>query len=222
MIARRVELPRQVGVLFTGAMVRQIRADLKLETRRLVQWPFSPDPDEERLDNLGDCETVVATDWQGKQHYVKAPYGKGDVLWIREDFRLPAHMNADPATVLAERHGVDKVAGVLEYLADQANVNIGRRRAGRFMPRWASREELEVIEWPDLERLSAIDDEGAKAEGIVPVRGAGYGLPDWEDRDLQDTPRAAYLELFRRINERAGEDPWVWVYKFRRLKREQS
>lgn len=206
--------PRDAPLAFTDQMVRAERRGEKTETRRTIRWPFDGQPNADELDNLGDMESLWV---RGKP--VKCPYGlPGDTLWVREWFRLPGYMNPDPASALAEKHGVIAILGVLEYLADQQNINrAGRKRAGRFMPRWASRTTLEVVDL-NVERVGAITDQGALAEGIGMIRGAGYGLPEWDDADLRDTPRDAYLDLFYGINRTTPprENPWVWVVKFKR------
>lgn len=216
-----------IPIPFTAPMVRAIYAGRKTETRRLVRWPKAfgdRAPDEERLDNLGDCVTVVASDWNGKQHYVTCPYGtEGDRLWMREAFRFPGWLNElSPAECLS-RHGVERMQQSIEYLADDANkYPDGRYRAARFMPYALTRLFLDVMEPPTFERVRSITDEAAKAEGIIERRPGGdltppiYGLPEWDIADCQMTPRDAYLHLFFGINGRADADanPWVWVTKF--------
>lgn len=204
-------MPRDVTerpILFTGPMVRAIIEGRKTRTRRIAKWPKKGrwpkrGPDSERLDNAGDCETVVASDLDGKIFYVKCPYGgEGDRLWVRETFVR------------------DQAHGKCHYRADR-DLGAGVTWTPSIhMPRAACRLRLDVIEYPDLERIWDINDDEAIAEGIV-RRGALWGLPEWEiapvGGECCPTPRDAFLQLFARINgaEVTSKNPWVWVTKFR-------
>jgi hypothetical protein len=98
-----------------------------------------------------------------------------------------------------------------------------RWRNPMFMPRWASRMLLEVVELR-VERLEAITEADAIAEGVEligrdPFKG---GAPEWGwrggDRTFP-TARAAYLSAFENLNPGAPANPWVWVYTFRIVER---
>lgn len=193
---------RELPILFTGPMVRAILQGRKSETRRLVKWPKSfgaAGPEDDQLDNLGDCITLVATDPEGKQHYVTNRHGgEGDVLWVRETFA---------------RSDFGK-NGFL-YRAD-GDLNVIGWSPAIHMPRKACRQLLRVVEYPDVERLQQITDAGAVAEGIVERSPGLYGLSEWEERDCMSSPRAAYLRLFQTINGLGpDENPFVWVNRFR-------
>jgi hypothetical protein len=75
------------------------------------------------------------------------------------------------------------------------------------MPRWASRLTLRLTEAPRIERVQAITENGARAEGVEPTL-VGHR---WHYRE-------AFAELWDRINARRGYgwdvDPWVWVLRF--------
>lgn len=217
--------PRLIGVPFSAEMIRALLADRKTQTRRLARWPFEPPPLDDQLDNLGDCETIVATDSEGKQHYVKCPLGStGDVLWVREAFRLPGFMNADSPLQALAREG-DRLREHVEYLADDKGLYPeGRYRPARFMPRALSRITLDVTDFPSLERLRSISTEDALAEGIVSQTPAEYpaltsfGLKEWRWEQCADTATEAYARLFFSLNDQLdpGSNPLVWAATFRR------
>jgi hypothetical protein len=74
------------------------------------------------------------------------------------------------------------------------------------MPRWASRLNLEV-EAVRVERLQAITEEDARAEGATP-------------RCPEETARDAFMALWDRINGKRAPwsaNPWVWVVTFGRV-----
>lgn len=85
-----------------------------------------------------------------------------------------------------------------------------------FMPRWASRITLNVTN-VRVERLDAITEEDAKAEGVTPFPKDPEG-DCWTD----GKHRTAYEYLWGEINGWAGpksfnENPWVWVVSFERV-----
>lgn len=214
--------PREIPILFSPPMVRAIIAGRKTETRRLVKWPFSPAPEADQLDNLGDGATLVATDSKGKAHYVECPFGgEGDVLWVRESFRLPRDLNSISPSAAVKAHGVEAINQVIEFDPPETGRSGGpiRRRPGMFLPRALARLLLPVRDNPDCERLWSITDEAAIREGIV-ERGRLWGLPEWDispyGGENCSTPREAFLHLFGMINGKdvVKANPWVWVAKF--------
>lgn len=202
---------RERPILFSGPMVKAIFADLKTETRRVAKLTASghvKEPRGNRRWHPDDPEAINA-----------CPYQIGDRLWIREKWRA------------GERQTEERWRWI-EYAADRA---IGRRsvpdeawlkakdlpfygswRPSIFMPRWASRLTLEVT-GRRLERLQAITEEAAIAEGVDAV-------------SIEDIPRNAvwsrrqdFAQLWDRINGKRA--PWsenrpVWAISFRRLTEE--
>lgn len=211
-------------ILFSAPMVRALLAGTKTQTRRIVkpQPPASLRGD--GWHDLGDR---------------RCPYGsRGDRLWVREtwycdDYTAPDFVAAQvgyvtPRTneeIVAEwrdamyyradtRTGLGKVCELIpECMCD------GRSpwRPGIHMPRWASRIELEVTA-VRVERLQAITEEDARAEGVEP-----FPAPREEEGDCwtDGKRRTAFEYLWNEINgwnpNSWQSNPWVWVVEFRRL-----
>lgn len=152
------------GIIFSEAMVESILDGYKFQTRRLVQ------PGEEDAEPFGPV---------------------GELLWVREGFNVggrPGSENtyvtyraksADEKRALAEwnrRHGLTganaetrlfyEIAKPRESVVKLDKDVRERWRTARFMPQWASRIHLRLAA-QRVERLWAITDEDAKAEGVV-------------------------------------------------------
>jgi hypothetical protein len=129
----------------------------------------------------------------------KCPYGKiGDCLWVRETWKKSPDI-------------FDKTIPYLykASIPDSAHEEFGPWKPSIFMPRVASRIDLEIIDIR-VERLQDISEDNAKSEGILieyqshpgPANKLGFhllwdkihGLNSWED------------------------NPLVWVIEFRRIK----
>jgi len=192
-------------------MVRALLAGTKTQTRRLVTKGTS------------DCGSAMwswlrfdeAYPWggvlfvpgdhpdfpgDGAVHRVHPRWQAGERLWVRETFaHVDDHREHGP-------HCVDYRAYVrTDYAAARV---CGPWRPSIFMPRWASRIDLDV-EAVRAERLQAITRGDARAEGIGTCGPAGYCSCD-VDR---------YARLWDEINgSRAtwASNPWVWVITFRR------
>lgn len=98
------------------------------------------------------------------------PYGQpGDRLWVKETHR--------PFVVTGRSHGIEYAAGgkadsdAAEWPAMFTKAT-GKWRPSIFMPRWASRLELELTE-VRVERLNAITEADALAEGVAPAVSLG-------------------------------------------------
>lgn len=96
----------------------------------------------------------------------------------------------------------------------------GAWRPSIHMPRWASRILLEITD-VRVERLSAISEEDATAEGVPP---AGSLLPDYPGTFLTPkgdfaTAKVAFQRLWESIygEESWKANGWVWVISFKRV-----
>jgi hypothetical protein len=183
---------KEKPILFSGEMVRAILEDRKTQTRRIMKpqpWTH-PDTCEVYLgENL--LRDVLA-DRVGVCRYLP-----GDRLWVRETWRKFGH-------------GAN---GQVEYRADYDDKPAPFiSRSPIFMPRWASRIDLEItkIRIERLQKISAID---AHEEGIEGLIAPGYCY------DI--SPTADFAKLWDKINGKRApweSNPWVWVIEFRRVK----
>ncbi|CKH67104.1 hypothetical protein [Achromobacter xylosoxidans] len=208
---------------FNGAMVRALLAGNKTQTRRVVRQ-----------------QPAGAWAAPGK---TSCPYGQpSDRLWVREPWRSTADLDRCSGSQIAELcldAGYNAPWAPIQYEADGARRDWkhtgtpphdgppqpGRYRHARFMPRWASRLELEVT-GVRVERLQGISYEDALAEGAFDprlfvgdeCRDASVESADELARRLQ-WPQRSFRELWSSINgaESWDADPWVWIVEFRRI-----
>lgn len=186
-------------ILFSAPMVRAILAGRKNMTRRVVK----PQP-------------VGVWAAPGK---TACPYGRvDDRLWVREKHARTespcarVHYFADNPQMptITERHD----AGLLKIYPSI------------FMPRWASRITLEIIN-VRVERLQEITEEDAIKEGILKLN--FYKLldqrqvDDMNHRILGDfSPYYVrqFQSLWNSINGKTypwSSNPFVWVIEFKRM-----
>ena len=184
-------------ILFSAPMVRAILAGQKTQTRRVVK----PQPDPGCVGHFGLGNPFVRT----AERNVGCPYGQpGDRLWVRETWRE----FIDSECVDGVRHELGR--DVL-YRADGDSSKFAWRPS-IFMPRWASRINLEVVH-VRVEKLQDISEADAIAEGAP----GGHGsIPGYL---YAATPHEHYRHIWESINGTGSWDanPWVWVVEFKRI-----
>lgn len=213
-------------ILFSGAMVKGVLADIKTQTRRVlndkawnvdrefddVGWPLWCNPES------GQFEPCIC------------PYGRvGDQLWVREAHSFCSQLDNVRAKQMSEGEPVYYHADGATRTRACSMIEVGKKRPSIFMPRWASRIQLEVS-GVRVERLQDISNEDAMAEGIVrfePGRYCHIGaiVKDQDDNLLVDfeyvdsTAFGAFRKLWESINgtESWCENPWVWAVDFRKV-----
>ncbi|HFE3513968.1 TPA: hypothetical protein ACF3JK_003911 [Klebsiella aerogenes] len=229
---------KEHGMIFNGEMVRAILDGRKTQTRRPVKFPV--------LDkNLG-CE-LAGNELAGELsagNYLNSAFGKpGDRVWVRETWGVVSHeLDEDgriqpwtpnrPATAIHEMpFGNGYYSGYAIYAADgdftwgdDDGYEDGRScwKPSIHMPRAASRILLEITD-VRVERLNAISEEDAEAEGIDME--ALYDSQDCYDciADHNMTGRPTVTGAFKYLWESIyGEEgwksnPWVWVIEFKRV-----
>jgi hypothetical protein len=203
-------------------MARATLDDIKTQTRRLVKWRDVAPGLNLSFSGLAAFQygpalfTLEARRgdgaWETRSAATRCPYGApGDQMWGREAWRTIADADNLPPRELQPAHRI-------WFEADTPHQpGAGRLRPGMFMPRWASRITLELTQ-VRVERLQAINEADALAEGIVRQPDGGYGLADTTHYHATD-PRQSYFSLWEAING-AGSvaaNPWVWALTFRRL-----
>ena len=204
---------RERPILFSGKMVRAILDGRKTQTRRVMRvGKDEPEWASVHVDGSGDGwigwspHAVSAAEtlrfYPGAAGF-KCPYGRpGDRLWVRETFRVSGH---DECRKIADCAGSDHV----HYKADKNEPPaVGIWRPSIFMPRWASRIDLEILS-VRAERLQDISEEDARAEGMTLA-----GTPPFT------TYRGAFAYGWDTINGKRApwaSNPWVWVVGFQRV-----
>lgn len=158
------------------------------------------------------------------------PFGiPGDRLWVRETWQPDAPRDGTwpdvsfygcktaPLSLIPERY--QNPENCL-FRASWQGPDLIRWKPSIFMPRWASRITLEIVN-VRVEKLQDISDEDAIAEGI-PRFGDGFGRwhPDPDDINYTGTtkkPVLSYMGLWEFINGPGSwaKNPWVWVIEFK-------
>ena len=149
-------------ILFSAPMVRAILAGRKTMTRRALKNQPVELPDF----NKGSLSICVGgskyTAFQPEITALHCPHGKpGDRLWVRESWRVSNAYDHLPPRDIPQWSPVE-----YEATSIVANKNVlGKLRPSIFMPRWASRINLELTEIR-VERLNKISNTDILREGI--------------------------------------------------------
>ena len=207
-------------ILFSAPMVHAILDGTKTQTRRIVRGAGGSVA--VTKDVIGtqpnDLWWIAGAEAGGSSSFVRCPYGlPGDHLWVRETWalltgnghRLVYRADGEPITN-------DPQTG------KRVPVDPMRWTPSIFMRRHQSRITLEITS-VRVERLQAITEEDARAEGIHEFRlpnGSIFGVQGVRGDDVGSTAVEAYATLWDQINaSRApwSSNPWVWVVSFKRL-----
>lgn len=170
-------------ILFSGPMVRAILDGRKTQTRRIVKELAVATGVQDvyhRPDGLFIGTHLPVGQGVGITEPFTCPYGeKGERLIVRETWRTAKSLDdfapREIAAKCAEANYTKPWAPV-EYVADGARDNwdvsvwgeVGKTRVSIHMPHWLSRITLE-IESVKVERLNAISETDAMAEGVEPL-----------------------------------------------------
>ncbi|MCP6007134.1 hypothetical protein NL357_19095 [Klebsiella pneumoniae] len=232
------------GMIFNGEMVRAILDGRKTQTRREVKlnldisclattydWATSlaanhyqgltEEQIQQKTESLRGVIHPVILD-NGQMVSIICPHGKPrDRIWVRETFcpvddtqyggEKWVDYRATPKFEASHPAGWDCAPNDAEALKWRPSIH---------MPRWASRILLEITD-VRVERLNAISEKDATAEGVQP---AGSLLPDYPGTFLTPkgdfaTAKVAFQRLWESIYGDEGwkANPWVWVISFERI-----
>ncbi|HBU1174223.1 morphogenetic protein [Klebsiella pneumoniae] len=240
---------KERGMIFNGEMVRAILDGRKTQTRRIMKPQPGPCPrgghwwpsnvfktmlhvEEEMQNGKGGWGGLVGD---------ACPFGAvGDRIWVRETWGVVSHeLDEDgriqpwtpdrPATVIHEMpFGNGYYSGHAIYAADgdftwgdDDGYEDGRScwKPSIHMPRAASRILLEITD-VRVERLNAISEEDARAEGIIDGGCLNCGEPEpcgCANPEPDATDAFAYLWQSIYGKENWNANPWVWVIEFKRV-----
>lgn len=213
------------SIIFSADMVRAIMDGKKTQTRRVIK----PQPRyglfREPMWSL--WKNGVWADGYGLQ--LRCLYGVvGDQLWVKETWATAGNWDEyKPSELLDHWFSLSQ----LRYKATEKfpDGEYFTWRPSIFMPRWASRIQLE-IKGVRVEQLREITEEDAIAEGV----GFGFqmnaGWPDYRyinTRGIceltQDSVVMSFSTLWDSIYKKRGfgwdVNPWVWVVEFARVER---
>ena len=222
---------KERGMIFNGEMVRAILDGRKTQTRRPIKWKQT------RFTEIGEREDGSKWPWSEDAEHAcdfwhPCPFGAvGDRIWVRETWQA-IHDYCDENGHVDERRYARSIprhrGNYWHPVYEEAWGNESREdrefpwRPSIHMPRWASRILLEITD-VRVERLNAISEEDAEAEGIDME--ALYDSQDCYDciADHNMTGRPTVTGAFKYLWESIyGEEgwlanPWVWVIEFKRV-----
>jgi len=225
---------------FNGEMVRAVLEGRKTQTRRVIN-PRGKHLIEAVTNDknipfvIFGCNCDECRSNNDHMFGMNCPYGQpGDRLWVKEtwaDIADQKQKARDTAArwpygdvTLPEDDGVN-----LYYKADhEGKKMLFKWRSGRYMPRLASRINLEIT-GIRVERVQEISDEDACSEGYKPsdfYRELDKACLTSKNARMfghkVDTPSKGWFRfLWDQINEKRGHgwesNPWVWVVEFKRI-----
>lgn len=219
-------------ILFKGEMVRAILEDRKTQTRRIIK----PQPKNRPILaasglTIGADPALDGSEWYDADFInpgteMRCKQGRiGDILYVKETY---AETESDGGPVILYRAGGSRMHGATGSKRDGTWKDVtfdgeagqvyppDRWKPAIFMPRWASRITLEIVDIR-AERLQDITEADAIAEGLH--RDAN-GLWTWGDYPSGSTsPVHAYQLLWDSINREKSWDlnPFIWIIEFRRV-----
>ncbi|OUY27481.1 hypothetical protein BLK91_08740, partial [Klebsiella pneumoniae] len=208
-------------------MVRAILHGRKTQTRRIVkgtdgavkfckEWDING---EEIFVVLGEKDHTGMNPVLGA---LSCPFGAvGDRIWVREAFRVHS-LATDVATLAykaSERNSWTEQTHRVPVAVCNKPATPEKWTPSLHMPRWASRILLEITD-VRVERLNAISEEDARAEGIIDGGCLNCGEPEpcgCANPEPDATDAFAYLWQSIYGQESWNADPWVWVIEFKRV-----
>lgn len=231
---------KERGMIFNGEMVRAILDGRKTQTRRPIKWKQT------RFTEIGEREDGSKWPWSEDAEHTcdfwhPCPFGAvGDRIWVRETWGVVSHAFSDdglmidwvpdrPSTAIHEMpFGNGYYSGYAIYAADgdftwgdDDGYEDGRScwKSSIHMPRAASRILLEITD-VRVERLNAISEEDARAEGIIDGGCLNCGEPEpcgCANPEPDATDAFAYLWQSIYGQDNWNANPWVWVIEFKRV-----
>ncbi len=226
------------GMIFNSEMVRAILDGRKTQTRRIVkgadgavkfckEWDING---KEVFVVLGEKDHTGMNPVLGA---ISCPFGAvGDRIWVRETFQGPLvheelfeEYRAYPEKFETPEYCEYAADGGVrpEYCDLDDNLRHGWLPS-IHMPRWASRILLEISD-VRVERLNAISEEDARAEGIIDGGCLNCGEPEpcgCANPEPDATDAFAYLWQSIYGQENWNANPWVWVIEFNRIEEQTA
>ena len=225
---------KERGMIFNGEMVRAILDGRKTQTRRIMKP--QPKPSKSRpgdfwfsskklesmvhVSDLAPGNSPIADYHLFIQEHC-CPFGAvGDRIWVRETF-CPVDDTQYGGEKWVDYRAIPKFEASHPAGWDCApnDAEALKWRPSIHMPRWASRILLEITD-VRVERLNAISEEDARAEGIIDGGCLNCGEPEpcgCANPEPDATDAFAYLWQSIYGQESWNANPWVWVIEFERV-----
>ncbi len=207
-------------MIFNAEMVRALLDGRKTQTRRPIKWKQT------RFTEIGEREDGSKWPWSEDAEHAcdfwhPCPFGAvGDRIWVREAFRVHSRAT-DVATLVykaSERNSWTEQTRRVPVAVCNKPATLEKWTPSLHMPRWASRILLEITD-VRVERLNAINEHDAQAEGVARLRGGFWKhyQPGWTQHQL--SARGSFVTLWKSIygEESWNSSPWVWVIEFKRV-----
>jgi len=204
-------------IIMSAFSVRALFHGTKTVTRRVVKpqppyllglqrmWGTSPPPNPVAFGTPGHFRIVGADYPDDARDDRYCPYGApGDRLWVKETWW--------------PRTGDKRRSEVLYRATDWASIGDGVAwKSSLFMPRWASRLTLEIVD-ERAEPLGKLTREEAWKEGMAQhCEGCALGRDHHECKGCFDAV-GRYRELWQELNGKKypwSSELWVWVLETR-------
>lgn len=214
---------KEIPMLFSTPMVQALVAGRKTMTRRLVKMP---------KDDIADAKwgytsftppghisfRGVHSNGQYGESFVKVPYSKGDLFWVRETWAPYLRGTDGDGFVELIKYKADGAEIAFKHVKDYAELG-WHNRPGIHMNKEYARIWLQVTD-VRVERLQDISQEDAQAEGMTQ---APHRCPGWKNslHDFKDCFICPFKVLWNQINGENGhqwdKNEWVWVISFKGL-----
>ena len=207
-------------ILFNTEMVRALLEDRKTVTRRVMKPQPVLDGHLWKLGGAAWNDSVLSVPVMfGHSLYNRAPYQPGDVLWVRETWCEKMGRRGE--------YLYRAYAGERDDTRDYV-ISHNTWRPSIHMPREAARIFLRVT-GVRVERLQAITEEDAKAEGAC--KAYPYTDPEIGKTTYMQDENATYIGGFVCAWDNTIKsadcatcgweaNPWVWVIEFERIEKE--
>ncbi|PEN24384.1 hypothetical protein F0332_016115 [Klebsiella grimontii] len=237
---------KEHGMIFNGEMARAILDGRKTQTRRIIKnqrqgesWSVQSAKNPLVLKHTHDWWLANATK---PYSALICPFGAvGDRIWVREtwatlgnedgcyvdwednlckgDERSAARIYRASCEQRPGDYGLWSIPDDAYWKPHTKDHKFeGAWRPSIHMPRWASRITLEIT-CVRVERLNAISEHDAQAEGVAKLRGGFWQhyQPGWTQHQL--SARGSFVTLWKSIygEESWNSNPWVWVIEFKRI-----
>jgi len=152
-------------------------------------------------------------------------YGKAgeDQLWVKEawayldaEYKPANHLSSKELRAFHELQGIGELVYKVDHQSDNDGPDEIKWRNRRFMPKWASRADLDVLDIR-AERVNEITEEDALAEGIV-------GTTAWlRRRNIYEPKVETFARLWDMMHEKTEfswtHNPWVFRIEFKLLEK---